>query len=149
MHIAKTAENSKLRMTQDKEMNCVLQILPLYFYTVIELTGDKGYWSDPKNNKKWLPYFGTANIDNMKNLGTLHSLIQPATYLELLGATRVINTDIEIDKMKAIQSFENFCKSIENTVIQNKIKAQEKAWLENPLRKEAEAQIQKDLAQGV
>lgn len=132
-------------MTKDKDMNCDLQILPLYYFSAVELTKDKRYWDAPKHVKKWLQFFGSAMIDKMKELGQLHDFLKIDNFVRIMGAVGIINTDIESERVRAALCYENFCKSAQNEMIRQKIREQELRWFNLPQRPDAEAEIKQEL----
>lgn len=137
--------SSKLYMTQDKEMNRHLDILPLYYYGAVMLSGDKRYWDDDKHIDKWYPVFGTYNIERMKQQGILHYFLDVRVYIKIMADMGIINSDIEAQKVKAALTYESFVKrsNVANKV--QLIKQQHREWNENPKKKEIEKVIIADI----
>jgi hypothetical protein len=132
-------------MTQDKEMNRHLDILPLYYYGAVMLSGDKRYWDDDKHIDNWYPVFGTYNIERMKQQGILHYFLDVRVYIKIMADMGIINSDIEAQKVKAALTYESFVKrsNVANKV--QLIKQQHREWNENPKKKEIEKVIIADI----
>ena len=128
-HIAKSVDNSKLRMTKDKEMNLLARIPIPYYFLAIRLSKDKRYWDNKQIKYRWAKYFNAEKMEEVNADNGISYYFRPQVMINIISEIGLVNKDNQDQCGKAIEIFNDLVNAELDKTFEIKARLQAKQWV--------------------